>query len=93
MVWLEAPRARVRVNFGQAPFEFDFVDTLPTGWVDRMNQVLRVVAAIARVTCRPFSLAIECVFPRLCRTYTYTHALRLPFSHTLSISQSLCCDE
>ena len=39
MVWLEAPRARVRVNFGQAPFAFDFVDTLPTGWVDRMNQV------------------------------------------------------
>jgi hypothetical protein len=48
-VWLEAPRARVRVNFGQAPFAFDFVDTLPTGWVDRMNQVCVLLRPIGNV--------------------------------------------
>jgi hypothetical protein len=31
-IWLEAPGAHVRCNFGQAPFVFDFANTLPKGW-------------------------------------------------------------
>jgi hypothetical protein len=56
MVWLEAPRARVRVNFGQAPFAFDFVDTLPTAWVDRMNQVCFFLSL-----CISLSMFLLCV--------------------------------
>jgi hypothetical protein len=83
MVWLEAPRARVRVNFGQAPFAFDFVDTLPTAWVDRMNQV-------------NFSLCIS-LFLSLCISLCISLSVSLSllsvslFSLSLSLSPYSCC--